>query len=604
MILLFIPEPSGTIYVIFAKKVFDRLRHANLKLKPSKCNFTCPQVKYLGHVVFPEGIAPDDDKISAVKDFPRPHNIKTVRSFLGLANYYRRFIKDFAKITSPLNQLLRKNHNFVWTNACEEAFKALKDTLISAPILAFPDFKEPFHLYTDASSEGIGVTLGQIQNSGEVAIAYAGRDFNAAEKNYSTTEREASAVIFGIKKFEPYLYGRKFILHTDHHSLKWLMTISDPSGRLARWSLLVQQYDFKIKHRPGVAHRNADAQLLSRHPYTPLPLTISAYDVPGVQIKQVRDFQRHDPDLADLIQYLESSKLPDKDTIAHSLTINDYFLNEDGLLFHLRTPKVRRRTTTHEQLVIPAALRYELLKWGHDDPTAAHLGTMKTYEKLHLQYYWRNMFSDIQHWCKSCCDCAMRKTPRNCHKAPLLPIPVQDAFDRVACDILDPFLLRILVTGMFSSLRNTSQSGLTDFPYLQLRLLELLAFSLKKFSHATVHCAPFCLTVGVTFWSRKFVGCLILQSLTLRHIIPPVMVKLSVSITPLLKPFLCLLIRNRLTGTCIYLLFFLLIGFRLVCLPVIVHSISFTAGIHSCLLTSLFCHQLPCLLWWRNIVRE
>ena len=148
-----------------------------------------------------------------------------------------------------------------------------------------------------------------------------------------------------------------------------------------------------------------------------------------------------DPDLADLIQYLESSKPSDKDGIARSLLLNidDYFLSEDGLLFHLWTPKGRRRTTTHQQLVIPAALRYEILKWGHDDPTAAHLGTVKTYEKLRIRYYWRNMFSDIQHWCKSCCDCAIRKTPRNHHKAPLLPIPVQDAFDRVACDIIGPF---------------------------------------------------------------------------------------------------------------------------------------------------------------------
>ena len=293
------------------RQVFDRLRHANLKLKPSKCKFACPQVKYL--------------------------------------------------------------------------------------------------------------------------------DLNAAERNYSTTEREALAVIFGIKKFEPYLYGRKFILHTDHHSLKWLMSISDPSGRLARWSLLVQQYDFDIQHRPGVAHGNADA--LSRRPYAPPSLTISAYDAPGVQIERVRDFQRRDSDLADLIQYLESSKLPDKDSIARSLllTIDDYFLSEDGLLFHLWTPKGRRRTTTHQQLVIPAALRYEVLTWGHDDPTAAHLGTVKTYEKLRIRYYWRNMFSDIQHWSKSCSDCAMRKTPRNRHKAPLLPIPVQDAFDRVACDIIGPF---------------------------------------------------------------------------------------------------------------------------------------------------------------------
>ena len=297
-------------------------------------NLLAQKVKYLGHVVSPEGIAPDDDKIAAVRDF-HVLSVKTVKSFLGLANYYRRFIKDFAKIASPLNQLLRKDHKFLWTDACEQAFKALKEALISAPILAFPDFKETFHLYTDASNKGVGVTLGQIQNGRKVAIAYAGRDFNSAEKNYSTTEREALAVIFGIKQFEPYLYGRKFILHTDHHSLKWLMSISDPSGRLARWSLLVQQYDFEIRNHPGAAHANADT--LSRRPYTLPSPSIPAYDVPGIQTPRVCDLQRHDPDLSDLVQYLETWKLPDHNDTARSLlsTVDDYFLNEDGLLFHL-----------------------------------------------------------------------------------------------------------------------------------------------------------------------------------------------------------------------------------------------------------------------------
>ena len=421
------------------RQVFDRLRHANLKLKPSKCKFACRKVTYLGHVVSQEGVAPDEDKISAVRDFPRPHNVKTVRSFLGLANYYRRFVKDFAKIAAPLNKLLRKDQKFDWTTACEEAFKALKGALTSAPILAFPDFKEPFHLFTDASNEGIGATLGQIQNGKEVAIAYAGRDLNAAERNYSTTERETLGLIFGIRKFEPYLHGRRFILHTDHHALKWLMSVSDPSGRLARWSLLVQQHDFEIRHRPGISHANADA--LSRRPYNLPPPSISAYDIPGVQIDRVRHLQRRDPDLADLIDYLETSRLPARDNIARSLllSIDDYFLSEDGLLFHIWTPKGRRRANTYQQLVIPAALRYEVLTWGHDHPFGgAHFGTLKTYEKLRLRYYWRNMFSDIQHWCRSCCDCATRKTPRNRHKAPLLPIPVQDAFDRISCDIVGP----------------------------------------------------------------------------------------------------------------------------------------------------------------------
>ena len=421
------------------RQVFDRLRLANLKLKPSKCKFACPQVTYLGHVVSPEGIAPDADKISAVKEFPRPHNIKTVRSFLGLANYHRRFNKDFSKIAAPMNKLLRKDQKFVRTDVCEQAFETLKAALVRAPILAFPDFKETFQLFTDASKEGIGATLGQIQNGKEVAIAYAGRDFNAAERNYSTTEREALAVVFGIKKFEPYLYGRKFILHTDHHFLKWLMSISDPAGRSARWFLLLQQYDFEIKHRPHTANANAGA--LSRRPYsTPSP-SISALDAPGVQVSRVRELQRNDPDLSDLIVYLETSKLPDHNGPARSLLliIDDYFLSDEGLLFHLWTPQGRRRATTYQQLVIPPSLRYELLVWAHDDPTGGHFGTVKTYEKLRTRYYWRKMFSDVNHWCRSFCDCAMRKSPRNRYKAPLLPIPVQDAFDRPACDIIGPF---------------------------------------------------------------------------------------------------------------------------------------------------------------------
>ena len=191
-------------HLFHLRQVFDRLRQANLKLKPSKCHFACAKVQYLGHIVSGDGVAPDPEKISAVKNFPRPHNVKTVRSFLGLANYYRRFIKDFAKLAAPLNKLLRKDQKFAWTPLCEEAFEALKSALTSAPILAFPDFTQPFHLFVDASNDGVGATLGQIQDGKEVAISYAGRDFNSAERNYSTTEREALAVIFGIKKFAPY----------------------------------------------------------------------------------------------------------------------------------------------------------------------------------------------------------------------------------------------------------------------------------------------------------------------------------------------------------------------------------------------------------------
>ena len=247
------------------EEVFGRLHDANVKLNPKKCSFAKQKVEYLGHLVTPQGIKPNPAKIKVVQGFPTPTNLKELRNFLGLATYYRRFVKGFSNIASPLNALTRKGVKFVWTEACSDAFDTLKRALVSAPILAYPNFKEPFLLFVDASSTGIGFTLAQEQNGNEVVIAYNGRGLNRAEQNYSTTEREALALVEGIKKFQPYLHNHKFTVVTDHSSLQWLMNIKDATGRLARWSLLLQQYDFNIIHRPGKHHSNADG--LSRRPY-------------------------------------------------------------------------------------------------------------------------------------------------------------------------------------------------------------------------------------------------------------------------------------------------------------------------------------------------
>ena len=227
-------------HLLHLEKVFKHLQEANVRLKPSKCYFVQSKVEYLGHIVTAEGLSPNPQKIQAVKEFPTLTNIPGVKAFLGLCNYYRRFVKGFAQIASPLNKLTSKYAKFEWTDHCQEAFEALKKALISAPILAYPDFTQPFHLYVDASQAGIGMTLHQNIDKKETVVAYAGRDFHAAERNYSATEREALAVIDGIKRFQSYFYGRKFYVHTDHSALKWLMSVQDPTGRIARWSLLIQ----------------------------------------------------------------------------------------------------------------------------------------------------------------------------------------------------------------------------------------------------------------------------------------------------------------------------------------------------------------------------
>ena len=154
---------------------------------------------------------------------------------------------------------------FCWTESCADAFNKLKRALVSAPILVYPDFKEQFLVYVDASSSGIGFTLAQNKNGREVVIQYNGRGLNCAERNYSTTEREALALVEAIKKFQPYLCNRKFTVFSDHSSLRWLMNVKDATGRLARWALLLQQYDFDTIRRPGRENANADS--LSRSPY-------------------------------------------------------------------------------------------------------------------------------------------------------------------------------------------------------------------------------------------------------------------------------------------------------------------------------------------------
>ena len=387
----------------------------------------------LGHVISKDGIYPDPEKLSAIQEYPVPRTVKEVRAFLGLANYYRKF----AKIAGPLHDLTKKGLKFYWSNDCQIAFDRLKEALTQSPILAYPDFAKEFTLATDASDEGLGYVLGQVQDGREVVIGYAGRKLLPAEKNYSVTEREALALVAGIRHFRSYLYGVHFKVFTDHSAVRWLMQLKEPSGRLARWALLLQQYDFDIIHRAGHGNGNADA--LSRRPYGPV---IATFDSSGVQIERVRDLQRRDPALADIIEYLEWEELPANNKKAKALlhTIDQYYLDPDGLLCHIWFPGNHRVPTPKSQLVIPAALRHEVLLQVHDIPFSGHLGVNKTYAKLRDRYYWPKMYMDVEHYVLSCESCAMRKTPKQRTATPLLPLPVTGPGERWAVDCLGPFV--------------------------------------------------------------------------------------------------------------------------------------------------------------------
>lgn len=253
--------------------VMQRLKKYNFKIEIDKCEFLRREVSYLGHVLGPDGVKPCEKKIEAVKHFPIPKNQKNVRQFLGLSGFYRRFIKDYAKIGRPLFDLLKKDIKFHWTTDCQKAFDFLKNELCKAPILVFPDLTKEFLLFTDASGFAIGALLAQGSVKKNNPIAYFSRALRGAELNYSTYEKEALAIHDSIKHFRQYLYGSKFTVVTDHKPLLTMLE-AENNGRVQRMRLKLQGYDMKIVHTPGKENLSADA--LSRNiPVLPQTLVVT-----------------------------------------------------------------------------------------------------------------------------------------------------------------------------------------------------------------------------------------------------------------------------------------------------------------------------------------
>lgn len=235
------------------------MRKYNLKLQPDKCEFLRKEVSYLGHVIGSTGVRPDEKRVEAVKSYPVPKTTRELKGFLGLAGYYRRFIPNFSKIAKPLTELLKKNTPYVWDDRTEKAFNTLKELLTTQPLLQYPNFTKPFVLTTDASNDAIGAILSQGPIGKDLPISYASRTLNNAERNYPTVEKELLAIVWGCKHFRQYLYGRKFTVVTDHRPLTWIFSVKDPSSRLLRWRLKLEEYEYEVIYKKGSNNTNADA---------------------------------------------------------------------------------------------------------------------------------------------------------------------------------------------------------------------------------------------------------------------------------------------------------------------------------------------------------
>ena len=425
-------------HINHVREVLDRLRQAGLKLKPKKCSVARKFLPYLGHVVSGTGVTPDPENLKALYRYPIPRTKTQVQEFIGLTSYYRRFIPDYSTKAKPLTALT-KNVPFEWTLECQEAFETLRHHLLSSPILTHPDFTREFFVYTDASAYGVGAILKQIDDNGkERVIAYASRVLSKPECNYSATERECLAVVFATQKFRPYLYGTKFTVVTDHCSLCWLQKVKNPNGRLARWGMILQDFEYEIVYKSGKKHLDADA--LSRNPIESEKKT----DAPDAsicpvlvlteeQVDSIRRDQQQEEWIRSLLAVHTDPQASHKRNIKRQARC---YSVKEGLLHR----NICTDGCIKQALVLPETMKREILESLHDDQSAGHLGISKTFNKIRSRYYWPRMYSQIVNYVQSCTQCNQKKT---CQQAPvgqLQPLPpVIKPFARIGFDKLGPF---------------------------------------------------------------------------------------------------------------------------------------------------------------------
>lgn len=263
-------------HLIHLERFLKKVQDSGMLLNGEKCAFGQSAIHFLGHAVSAKGIQPEPEKVRAVREYPTPNSVANVRSFLGLASFYRRFIENFAQKAEPLRLLLKKDVRFFWSPAQDASFKLLQQALTTAPILTHFRPGASTEVRTDASNAGLGIILLEERSGLWHVVAYASRSLNPAEVNYTTSEKECLAVVWATQKFRPYLLEQPFRFITDHNGLVYLMTAQSPNYRLARWALKLAEFSFTVVYSKGKEHNDADC--LSRHPVDPLPAEEDHFD--------------------------------------------------------------------------------------------------------------------------------------------------------------------------------------------------------------------------------------------------------------------------------------------------------------------------------------
>ncbi|KRY45558.1 Retrovirus-related Pol polyprotein from transposon, partial [Trichinella britovi] len=433
------------------RSVFTAAR-SRLKIKPTKCQLFQEKVKYLGHIVSRAGVQPDPEKIRAVEQWPTLRCAKELQQFFGLASYYRRFVKGFAQLGEPLHPLSEKGKQWNWTDQCEKAFAFLKTQLTKQPVLTHPNFKIPFVVDTDATGDELGAVLSQIIAGQERVAAFASCTLSKSERKYCATRREMLALVWELKQFRCFLYGRRFTVRTDHGSLMWLKNFK-PEGQVARWLEQLAEFDFEVIHHPGRKHQNADA--LSREACkqccqnTSTPCTAISSIMGNVRSGNPVQYGRYEnqPNWRERKRKIRTSHkcaiptrcLSDSSRALQSLlSQKDQMIIKDGILFRRRLAK-HANHRAGDQFVVPQILRQEILHGLHSGPEGDHLGKKKNLWKVRQRFYWPDLSEDVADWCRKCQECSQRKNGSKRHQGQLQPHSAPYPMSRIGVDIIRSF---------------------------------------------------------------------------------------------------------------------------------------------------------------------
>lgn len=424
--------------------ILSRFKSANLKLKPSKCCFGMSQVNYLGYCITSSGLKPDQAKTQVISKMEAPKNKDDIKRFLGMMSYYRRFIPEFSTTAACLFELTKAKMIFQWTSETQEAFERLKEQLVKAPVLVYPDFKKDFAIYTDASGVGIGAVLTQMVNVKIHPVAYGSRQLNVSERNYSTSEREMLAIVWASRHFQAYIYGRHIKFFTDHKPLSTLVKSKEPNGRLYKLLLKLQELDYSIVYCPGKQNNTADVlSRITQEGVNSIEILKVEHDVNALDFNINIDWEFEQEMDREIAVVKLAIKTGDKIDFQDVENASYWKANQDQLIIERGTLYLKGKAGTN-LVIVPKHKQLQICSLYHDAITSGHLGFEKTFRSLESRFSWPGIKSFVYDYCKSCDTCQKFKlSTKKGNKHPLVSIKVNKIWDLICVDVAGPLKMTI-----------------------------------------------------------------------------------------------------------------------------------------------------------------